>query len=91
MTLEKTILNVANQKLLELESYAKDTTPSEDILGRLSELTGLTELARVAESGLSKGAIMELINIEKKALSLIYGNNKDITKKPTTTTNIALH
>jgi len=91
MTLEKTILNVANQKLLELESYTKDTTHSEDIFGRLSELTGLTGLAHLTESGLSKEVILELIHIEKKALQLIYGKNKDITKKPATTTNIALH
>jgi hypothetical protein len=70
MKLEQTILDVANQRLLELESYAEENDISEDFFIRFSELTGLTELAHLADSGLSEDTITELINIEKKAFQL---------------------
>lgn len=92
MRLEQTILDVANQRLLELESCAKECDASEDLFMRFSELTGLTELAHLADNGLSEDAITELMNIEKKAFQLTAKKGKsELSKTKICHTNIPLH
>lgn len=71
MKLEQTILLMARQRLIELESYTKDPKELESVFTRFSALTGLTELARLVDSGLSKNAIMELEKIDQKAFQLM--------------------
>jgi len=74
MKLEQTILSVARQRLTELESYAKDPVELDYILNRFFELSGLVELANFSDNGLSNNAIIELKEIEKKSVEIIYQN-----------------
>jgi hypothetical protein len=71
MTLEQTLLAVARQRLVELKSYARDHETLDEVFMRYARLTGLTELAHLADSGLSQAAIVELESLEREARQII--------------------
>ena len=69
--LEHVIVRVATQRLTELESYAKEYDTIADVQSRFSELSGLTELAKLQDNGLSELAIKQLDNIDAEALKIM--------------------
>lgn len=71
MTLEQTVLVLARQRLVELESYANDHETLDEVFMPYARLTGLTELAHLADNGLSQEAIMELESLEREACQII--------------------
>ncbi len=70
-TLEHVIVSVAKQRLSELKSYAEEYDSVADIHSRFSELTGLTELAKLQDNGLSEVALKKLDDIDTAALSVM--------------------
>ncbi len=74
MKLEQTILSIAKQRLMELESYAKDPLELDNVINRFFELSGLVELANFADNGLSNNAIIELKEINKKSIEILHQN-----------------
>ncbi|WP_286241147.1 hypothetical protein [Neptuniibacter halophilus] len=69
--LEHVIVRVAKQRLAELEAAVTAHSDTPDLLSQFSELTGLTELARLKESGLSELALKQLNDIDAKALEIM--------------------
>lgn len=69
--LEHVIVRIAKQRLLELESYAKEHDTIADVHSRFSELTGLTELAKLQDCGLSEVAVKQLEDIDSAALRIM--------------------
>ena len=74
MKLEQTILSIAKQRLIELESYAKAPLELDNVINRFFELSGLVELANFADNGLSNNAIIELKEINKKSIEILHQN-----------------
>jgi len=69
--LEHVIVRIAQQRLSELESYAKEHDTIADVQSRFSELTGLTELAKLQDNGLSELAMKQLDDIDAAALKIM--------------------
>lgn len=69
--LEHVIARVAKQRLTELESYSKEHDTIADVQSRFSELTGLTELAKLQDNGLSELVIKQLDDIDAEALKIM--------------------
>ena len=69
--LEHTLISVAEQRLTELDSLVKEHDEIADVRARFSELTGLTELAKLQDSGLSEHTVKRLDSIDQAALKLM--------------------
>lgn len=68
--LEKTIVSAASQHLRELEDFMEFGTP-EDRANAMQNLFAFIELAKIQDSGMSKQAADDLIQMESKALGLM--------------------
>ncbi len=71
MKLEQTILDLARQRLTELESFAKDHDDFDEVVMAYGRVIGLAELAHLVDSGLSSESITELEQIEQKASQIL--------------------
>ncbi|MFG6179611.1 hypothetical protein ACGTN6_20445 [Halomonas sp. THAF12] len=69
MQLEKTILDIAAQRLKEFKSFAESENP-DDKANSMRDLFSLVELAKVQNSGLTEPAIDKLLHIEAEALAV---------------------
>lgn len=69
MQLEKTILEMAAQRLKEFKSFSDSGTP-DDKANSMRDLLSLVELAKIQDSGLTDPAISELLQIEAEALAV---------------------
>ncbi|WP_299496427.1 hypothetical protein [uncultured Shewanella sp.] len=75
MSLESTLISLAENKLNELKSYVASPDQNEeqmkaDVTTTFIELGQLTEFAHISDSGLTASSIDQLIEIESKKNAL---------------------